>query len=590
MKSHSVEYRGACQVHCPATRSIPAPAIDCIAEASACLAPARQRREYRNNKMSISNMRIGARLGAAFALVVALLIGTAAVGIQRLDANTTKMERIVSEQYSLIALSNQIKNNGYKANGILSNLLLAASPEQSAKYMADYAAIRQTNANAYARLEKLLKGDHSKALFKEQFDARSAYGASVKQFFELVGNGKTEEARTLYQGDMSRLQDAYYVLVDKMVDYQASEMERDVTAATSEARNAKIQMIVLAVCAALLAITTGAFITRTITRPIRAAVELAKAVAQGNLTHRLHVGSRDEVGQLQTAFQHMVENLHSVVAQVRKGTDTITHASHEVASGNLDLSGRTEQQASSLEQTAAAMEQLTSTVKQNADNAHEASRLASGASSVAAKGGDAVDDAIHTMNSINTSSRKIVDIIGVIDSIAFQPPVPASKAAALPSWPVRCAAWRSAARQRPRRSRRSSRIPSPTSTPAPPRCRRPGRSSAKSSPASSTSPASFPRSARPARNRATASSRSTRPSPRWTRPRRKTPPWWKKARPSRRRCRSRPTSWPAWSAPSSSTTTCRQAIRPGTPARRGTPALARVRLGATGKRLLSSRP
>jgi methyl-accepting chemotaxis protein len=379
--------------------------------------------------MSISNMRIGARLGAAFALVVALLIGTAAVGIQRLDANTTKMERIVSEQYSLIALSNQIKNNGYKANGILSNLLLAASPEQSAKYMADYAAIRQTNANAYARLEKLLKGDHSKALFKEQFDARSAYGASVKQFFELVGNGKTEEARTLYQGDMSRLQDAYYVLVDKMVDYQASEMERDVTAATSEARNAKIQMIVLAVCAALLAITTGAFITRTITRPIRAAVELAKAVAQGNLTHRLHVGSRDEVGQLQTAFQHMVENLHSVVAQVRKGTDTITHASHEVASGNLDLSGRTEQQASSLEQTAAAMEQLTSTVKQNADNAHEASRRASGASSVAAKGGDAVDDAIHTMNSINTSSRKIVDIIGVIDSIAFQTNILALNAA-----------------------------------------------------------------------------------------------------------------------------------------------------------------
>jgi len=374
-------------------------------------------------------MKIGARLAAAFALVVALLIVTAAVGIQRLDANSVKMDQIVSEQYSLIALSNQIKNNGYKANGILSNLLLATSPEQSAKYMADYAAIRQANAQAYAQLEKMLKTDRSKALFKEQFQARSAYGASVKAFFERIGDAKAEEARAIYQGDMSRLQDAYYVLVDKMVDYQAGEMANDVAAATSEARHAKIQMIVLAVCAALLAITTGAFITRTITTPIRRAVILAEAVAQGDLTHRLHVTSRDEVGQLQTAFQHMVENLHSVVAQVRKGTDTITRASHEVANGNLDLSSRTEQQASSLEQSASAMEQLTVTVKQNADNAHEASRLASNASTVAAKGGDAVDEVIHTMSSINASSRKIVDIIGVIDSIAFQTNILALNAA-----------------------------------------------------------------------------------------------------------------------------------------------------------------
>ncbi|MEW6318822.1 MAG: MCP four helix bundle domain-containing protein, partial [Pseudomonadota bacterium] len=140
--------------------------------------------------MRISDMKIGVRLGAAFALVVALLIGTAAVGIQRLDDNNTKMGRIVSERYSLIALSNQIKNNGYKANGILSNLLLATSADQKAKYMNDYAAIRQANGQAYGRLEKMLTTDAGKALFKEQFEARSAYGASVRKFFELIDANK----------------------------------------------------------------------------------------------------------------------------------------------------------------------------------------------------------------------------------------------------------------------------------------------------------------------------------------------------------------------------------------------------------------
>ncbi|MDO3529621.1 methyl-accepting chemotaxis protein [Ralstonia pseudosolanacearum] len=379
--------------------------------------------------MRISDMRIGVRLGAAFALVVALLIGIAAVGIQRLDDNNTKMGQIVSERYSLIALSNQIKNNGYKANGILSNLLLVTTPEQKTKYMSDYAAIRQANAQAYGRLEKLLTTDQGKALFKEQFDARSAYGASVRKFFALVDADNVQEARALYQGDMSRLQDRYYVLVDKMVDHQAGEMEHDVSEAAAQGANAKIQMIVLAVLATLLAIATGAFITRTITRPINHAMHLAEAVAQGNLTHRLEVDTQDEIGRLLAALKHMIENLHGIVSQVRGGTDTITRASSEVACGNIDLSSRTEQQASSLEETAAAMEQLTSTVKQNADNAQEASRLASNASMVATKGGDAVDEAIQTMSTINTSSRKIVDIIGVIDGIAFQTNILALNAA-----------------------------------------------------------------------------------------------------------------------------------------------------------------
>ena len=140
--------------------------------------------------MKISNLRIGVRLGSAFALMVVLLVGTAVVGIEHLESTNTKMDEIVSNRYTLIALSNQIKSNGYKANGILSNLLLTTSPDRAKQYMDDYAAIRKANAQAYAELEKHLTSDETKALFKQQFDARSAYGVSVKSFFDLVSKNQ----------------------------------------------------------------------------------------------------------------------------------------------------------------------------------------------------------------------------------------------------------------------------------------------------------------------------------------------------------------------------------------------------------------
>ncbi|MGF6440641.1 methyl-accepting chemotaxis protein [Paraburkholderia youngii] len=379
--------------------------------------------------MKISKLKIGVRLSAAFAIVVALLVGTTAVGIQRIQSSVQSMSAIVSERYTLIALSNQIKNNGNKANVILSNLLLVNTPDRAKKYMDDYVAIRKLNADAYAKLESLLQSDQAKALFKEQFQARAAYGQNVRKFFDLIAANNQQDARDLYQGEMASQQDAYYVLVDKMVDFQAAEMANDVVKATDEGRAAKIQMGLLSLCAILISLVTGWFITRSITRPINRAVSLAEAVANGDLTHRLEVEGDDEIARLLVALGRMTENLNSIVSNVRHGTNTITRASHEVATGNMDLSSRTEQQASALEQTAAAMEQLTSTVKQNADNAIQANQIARDASVIAAKGGEAVEQVVNTMNSINTSSHKVVEIISVIEGIAFQTNILALNAA-----------------------------------------------------------------------------------------------------------------------------------------------------------------
>jgi methyl-accepting chemotaxis protein len=170
-------------------------------------------------------------------------------------------------------------------------------------------------------------------------------------------------------------------------------------------------------------------IKQVVTRPLARAREAADKLAGGDLTARVHVTQQDEIGQLMRAVNGISEGLAAVVAEVRQGTEHINTASSEIASGNLDLSSRTEQQASSLEETASAMEELTSTVKQNADNANQANQLALSASEVATQGGNVVGQVIDTMGSINTSSRKIADIIGVIDSIAFQTNILALNAA-----------------------------------------------------------------------------------------------------------------------------------------------------------------
>ena len=183
------------------------------------------------------------------------------------------------------------------------------------------------------------------------------------------------------------------------------------------------------VAGVLFALIFGLFLIRGIKSSLAQAVDASNAVAQGDLTQPILVKGKDEIAQLLTSLAAMQHSLVGIVGQVRQGTDTIATASSQIAAGNQDLSSRTEEQASSLEETAASMEELTSTVKQNADNARQANQLAVSASSVAVRGGVVVSQVVQTMSAINTSSKKIVDIIGVIDGIAFQTNILALNAA-----------------------------------------------------------------------------------------------------------------------------------------------------------------
>ncbi len=194
-------------------------------------------------------------------------------------------------------------------------------------------------------------------------------------------------------------------------------------------RNATMFLLAIMLVTVLLGCAIVLWLARSITRPLDYAVGIAQAVSSGDLSTPINADGNDEIGTLLNALKDMQQNLAQIVGKVRVGTDAIALASSEIATGNQDLSARTEEQASSLEETASAMEQITSTVRQNGEHATQASKLAGTASQVAQKGGAVVAQVIDTMGSINDSSRRIVDIIGVIDAIAFQTNILALNAA-----------------------------------------------------------------------------------------------------------------------------------------------------------------
>src|SRR5690606_15050207 len=212
--------------------------------------------------------------------------------------------------------------------------------------------------------------------------------------------------------------------MDRIVDaVNASSVQiraQNHAALNADISAAKTTMVTGVIILTLLGAALTYWIISSVIRPLNRAIEIARTVAAGDLTTKIEVVSRDETGALLRALQDMNENLVRIVSRVRHGTDAIATGSAEIASGNLDLSSRTEEQASALEETASSMEEITSTVRQNADNARQARQFAANTSDVAQRGSEVVSQVVTTMASINEASHKIVDIIAVIDGIAFQ--------------------------------------------------------------------------------------------------------------------------------------------------------------------------
>ncbi|BBP02140.1 methyl-accepting chemotaxis protein [Sulfuriferula nivalis] len=230
-------------------------------------------------------------------------------------------------------------------------------------------------------------------------------------------------------GDMPNLFEPLRKDVNALIQIQLDVAKALYTSSQHSYTMSKYFAISSIVLGVLMAVGFGMFLIRAISVPLEEAIRIASSVANGDLSQKVEINSSNEFGQLLQALKKMTTNLVDIVSEVRVGTESIASASAQIAAGNLDLSNRTEAQAGSLEETASAMEELTSTVKQNADNARQANQLAETASQVASKGGAVVSDVVNTMSEINDSARKIADIIGVIDGIAFQTNILALNAA-----------------------------------------------------------------------------------------------------------------------------------------------------------------
>jgi methyl-accepting chemotaxis protein len=381
--------------------------------------------------MKFSNLNIGARLAVGFILILILTALMTIVGIWRMDTiahATTRMEQATQKQ----KLSQEWMRG--IATNVVRTLALVKTPDPEGQ-KAWEAQMKEQSARISAlqkELESRIATPEEKQLFDAVAQKRSAYLKIRAVITKLQAEGQeasSQQARQMTDEQMLPAMTLYVGAVQAVLDYQDNVFTQSVDMVEEMHASGRRVLMALGVTAIVLGALLAWMLSGSITRPLQHAVSIARTVASGDLSQHIDVRSKDETGQLMQALRDMNGSLVQIVDKVRKGTDTIAMASSEIATGNLDLSTRTEQQASSLEETASSMEELTATVRQNAENARHANQLAATAADVALKGGTVVSQVVRTMDEITASSKKIVDIIGVIDGIAFQTNILALNAA-----------------------------------------------------------------------------------------------------------------------------------------------------------------
>ncbi len=379
--------------------------------------------------MSLANLKVGARLGLGFGAMIAMMIVVAILGVTNLRSIQGELKDIINDKFPKTVWANDMIDGVNTIARAMRNALLETDKAKIEKELERIEESRKIIKENLDKLEDKIKTVEGKAVLATMVNERSKYIDSQTAFMKLMKEGKQEEAKVLLLRDIRPLQATYTQSISKLIDFQSDLMTKAGEEADKQVQGIILMIIVISLIALVVAVLTGFLVTRSITRPLQEAVEVAGAVAKGDLTQRIEVKSTDETGQLLQALKDMNDSLVGIVGDVRGTTESITTASQEIAQGNADLSQRTEEQASSLEETASSMEELTSTVRQNTENARQANQLANNASDIAVKGGKVVGDVVLTMASISTSSKKIVDIISVIEGIAFQTNILALNAA-----------------------------------------------------------------------------------------------------------------------------------------------------------------
>ncbi|WJV62443.1 methyl-accepting chemotaxis protein [Pectobacteriaceae bacterium CE70] len=383
----------------------------------------------------LKKMKLGAMLITGFALVIIIGLLVAIFGRSQLVALSNDIQYLAEERLTDLILIQETKA-GFDINArLIRNIGLSTDPQriQQEKQLIDKQIAR--NTALLKQLNERLDTPETRASLDQMTKARPAYLKAFLQALELSMSQQPElreQARAIMLNEMQTAQDGVFKALDGMVDAQKNMTLSMATNAMREAKSDGNFMLILAIISSVLGILVTGLINHIIKRqlggePIYAA-QIARQVAQGDLSVTISLRPGDTTSVL-AAMNEMQKGLSNVVDQVRQSSESIATGSNQIAAGSTDLSQRTEEQAASLQQTAASMEEMSQTIRQNADTVRSATTLANSASETAAKSGEAVGNIIRTMEDISGSSRKIGDIIGVIDGIAFQTNILALNAA-----------------------------------------------------------------------------------------------------------------------------------------------------------------
>ncbi|HEY1397278.1 methyl-accepting chemotaxis protein [Roseateles sp.] len=381
--------------------------------------------------MSNTNVRgsIGRRLGLVQALVLVIaLIGSAMgyLGLSRVAAQTESMyqETIVTERVASDWYRN-VFNGGTRTTAIA----VSADPALATFFAEQAAESTKSSTELQGRMDKLLNSPEERAAFDRVIELRKGYIKVRDTITEAKKQGDPARAKQLFDEQFKPAAAAYLESIRVIAQQQRDQLDTALKALAETNARARTALVVFGLVALAAGGALAVWLTRSITRPLAQAAEVADAIARFDLTGRIETSGGDETGQLLRSLSEMQGALVRLIGEVRGSTDSIGTASAEIATGNMDLSARTEQTASNLQQAAASLTQLTGTVRQTADAATTANQLAGSAAETAQRGGAVMGQVVATMGEISDSSRRIADIIGTIDGIAFQTNILALNAA-----------------------------------------------------------------------------------------------------------------------------------------------------------------
>jgi len=382
--------------------------------------------------MNFTKLTVGKRLGAGFGAVLLMLMGMTVLAIFQLGALHADINQIVDKDWVKAKLAMAALDNTRGSIARVFQLTAETDPAQAVTGRERLAANTKGFIEPLDQLERLVEQPEGRALVAKAKAAAALYVTAYGKVLVLIDQGQKDEAAKAAFGETYAALHALADHLRALNEFQQKVVEASAQRSQQTFEATRLQLIALGALAVGLGLIAAWLITRGLVQQLggepEAAVFIAQKIAQGDLAVQINTRPQDH-SSLLFAIKAMRDGLVDIVGEVRSGTDTIVSASSQIAAGNLELAARTEHEASALEETASAMEELTSTVKANADNARQGDQLAASASQVAVRGGVVVAQVVDTMGSINESSRKIVDIIGVIDGIAFQTNILALNAA-----------------------------------------------------------------------------------------------------------------------------------------------------------------